>query len=265
MEADTDKAETSRRNLNWVDVKHLVTEAVRLCWSRRLQWQPKFKPEGGNTNIPPVTLDFEVEAGDWIVQIDTVGFRRILVNLITNSLKYTTSGRIDVTLKRHMKSGPSLELTVKDTGDGMTSEFLERMFLPFTQANAGKPGAGLGLTITRALVLRMQGDIKVSSTIGQGSTFIVNLPVLFEKSGQPDQPLEHYDLLPQSHLLGTRNGALAKKDESRNVPMSPCSTDSLAFSATERGLRVLVVDDSRILLATPHPYFTHTSFLKQTH
>jgi PAS domain S-box-containing protein len=111
--------------------------------------------------------------------------RQVLLNLLWNAVKFTTSGGITLEAARvdapDASSGsPALRLAVTDTGVGIAPEDCERIFAPFTQARAGgRPaGTGLGLAICKSLVERMGGAISVDSVPGRGSRFTCTLPSL---------------------------------------------------------------------------------------
>ena len=98
-------------------------------------------------------------------------FRQVLINLIGNAIKFTDEGRVTVRLG-WMDGLASVE--VEDTGHGIASEELDRLFEPFVQTESGRrstEGTGLGLTISRDIVRLMGGDIAVESEIGVGSRF----------------------------------------------------------------------------------------------
>ncbi|WP_299754946.1 PAS-domain containing protein [uncultured Boseongicola sp.] len=105
---------------------------------------------------------------------DLTKIRQGLFNLLSNAAKFTENGLIKVTLGRGKESG-LVEFSVKDEGIGMNEEQMERIFDPFTQADASTSrnygGTGLGLTITREFCRMMGGDLLVESTPGVGSTF----------------------------------------------------------------------------------------------
>lgn len=104
--------------------------------------------------------------------------RQILYNLLSNALKFTDRGRVDLAIENRPTG---LAIQVADTGQGMSEEVLARLFTPFTQADASTTrrhgGTGLGLTICRELARLMGGDITVASREGEGSRFIVILPL----------------------------------------------------------------------------------------
>jgi signal transduction histidine kinase len=105
--------------------------------------------------------------------------RQVLLNLITNAIKYNRPGgqvRVEV---RSASPGQGTVL-VNDSGQGIAEADLPRIFDPFqrgAQAAGTVDGAGIGLAVTRALVLLMGGDIQATSTAGLGSTFSVQLPL----------------------------------------------------------------------------------------
>jgi len=111
------------------------------------------------------------------VEVDRSRLRQILVNLLGNATKFTQDGRVHLGVD-HAASG-SVRFVVADTGRGIPPGDLERIFEPFAAGgNAGtSTGAGLGLTIVRQLVGAMGGTIWATSTLGQGSRFIVELPL----------------------------------------------------------------------------------------
>jgi signal transduction histidine kinase len=105
--------------------------------------------------------------------------QQILLNLITNAVKFTaTGGRITISCRRN---GGETLIDVADTGRGIAEDQLERIFEPFVQASgaaadpAAKKGFGLGLAISRGLARRMGGDLTVTSERGVGSTFTLSL------------------------------------------------------------------------------------------
>jgi signal transduction histidine kinase/CheY-like chemotaxis protein len=108
---------------------------------------------------------------------DPLRFRQILMNLVDNAIKFTHIGKIVVKaeVREHTQEAVKLEFAVSDTGIGISSEDQERIFSPFTQADASTTrnygGTGLGLTISRKFVELMDGQIWVESHPNQGSTF----------------------------------------------------------------------------------------------
>ena len=131
---------------------------------------------------------------------DVTRLRQILVNLLSNSVKFTEHGEIVTTVKAlkatpDTAKGSELLFSVRDTGIGIPTGRLERLFLPFEQADASTArhfgGTGLGLSISRRLVELMGGRIWAESTPGNGATFNFTLP-LSAAMPTTDSPLDHH-------------------------------------------------------------------------
>jgi PAS domain S-box-containing protein len=111
---------------------------------------------------------------------DRQKLKQILVNLLSNALKYTKDGTVEI-LARTESAANLIHLSVRDTGAGIAPEDHTRIFEPFQQAKRvitrPQGGTGLGLAISRRLARMLGGDISVQSQLGAGSTFTVALPV----------------------------------------------------------------------------------------
>ncbi len=119
---------------------------------------------------------------------DQTKTRQCLFNLLSNASKFTKKGNVTLEVRRITTDEAAgngdksmVVFKVSDTGIGMTSEQIEKLFQPFTQADASTTrhygGTGLGLAITQRFCQMMGGSIKVSSEIGKGSTFAIQLPM----------------------------------------------------------------------------------------
>ncbi len=115
------------------------------------------------------------------IHSDPTRIRQILINLLGNAVKFTETGTVRVTTRLVQSPGkaPCLQFDVVDSGIGITPEQTERLFQPFTQADASTArrfgGTGLGLTISKRLANILGGDISITSAAGQGSTFTVTI------------------------------------------------------------------------------------------
>lgn len=135
-------------------------------------------------------LGLEVEISDGVpatLYTDARKLRQILLNLIANAIKFTDEGGVELTVRR---VGETLELQVRDTGVGIAPEHLPRLPEPFWQADSSLTraagGTGLGLTISDRLARVLGGELRVQSTLGEGSTFTVELPVRSAGDRTPD-------------------------------------------------------------------------------
>jgi PAS domain S-box-containing protein len=124
---------------------------------------------------------------------DPVRLKQIVFNLLGNSLKFLDRGNITVDvrpLEAHQNSEDILEIVVTDTGPGIPTEALKKIFGKFEQGTEGvrKGGTGLGLAITNELTKLMGGNIQVSSTIGRGTVFTVHVKLDEAPSVIEEQP-----------------------------------------------------------------------------
>jgi signal transduction histidine kinase len=119
---------------------------------------------------------------------DGLRLEQVLVNLLTNALRHTPAGgtiRLQAT-----SEGSRLCVEVTDTGPGIPSEHLARIWEPFYQVEAGRDrragtaGVGLGLTICRTIITWLGGQIDVSSRLGEGTTFTIWLPFSSRSFGE---------------------------------------------------------------------------------
>ena len=124
-----------------------------------------------------LTLAVDAPPTPLVFATDGPKFRQIAINLVGNAVKFTPTGEVRVTLAADPRG---IVLRVRDTGEGIGPEDLERLFEPYMQAapsgRSQSRGTGLGLAITRQLARLMGGDVSVESEPGLGSTFTVHLP-----------------------------------------------------------------------------------------
>jgi len=124
-----------------------------------------------------------------VVKGDASRVRQIVLNLIGNAVKFTAHGGVSVSAYcRQAVTGDVVDIAVTDTGIGMSSDDLGKLFTPFTQIEDSyvrkSGGTGLGLTISKQLAALMGGSISVKSVKGAGSTFTVSLPVVVASSAE---------------------------------------------------------------------------------
>ena len=109
---------------------------------------------------------------------DSSRIKQVILNLLSNAVKYTEKGQVELRISYVRGKENLLILQVHDTGPGISPEDQTRIFEPFERTNAARkrPGTGLGLTISKKLVEAMKGTISLTSTLGQGACFTIELP-----------------------------------------------------------------------------------------
>ncbi|MGJ8680624.1 response regulator [Paraglaciecola sp.] len=164
-----------------------------------------------------LTSDFS-KTEDIVVLADQTRIRQIYTNLISNAIKFTSKGQVQISssIQRLSKHRTVLKVDIADSGIGMTEKQIQFLFLPFRQADVSTTrkfgGTGLGLSISQSLAKLMKGEISVQSKEGEGSTFTVEIDIEIQK------------------------GALLKADD----PISLNTNSDLSK------IRVLVVEDNEI-------------------
>jgi len=133
------------------------------------------------TDKKNIAFDIVLKSLDRYIVMDRDKLNQVLINLLSNAVKYTKNGgSIELCCtSKEQEGGKYLLLTVKDTGVGITEEDLKNLFSAFTQFGSQKDrkgGTGLGLAITKSYTEEMGGTIRVESTAGAGSSFIIELP-----------------------------------------------------------------------------------------
>ena len=168
--------------------------------------------------------------------------RQILINLLSNAVKYNRpGGNITLRADELYCNGKTVtvQYTVRDTGIGMSEEFQQHIFEPFTQENPGArtkyTGSGLGLSIVRELVEQMGGTIQLESLLGEGSLFIVTLSFALDTAPAEDTPAE----APAADLQGMR--VLVAEDNALNMEITQFMLEELhvAYECAENGAEAL--------------------------
>ncbi len=140
---------------------------------------------------------------------DTVRLRQIFINLLSNAIKYTPCGgsiRLDLEeLTCDIADHTKLRISVTDSGCGMSPEFVEHIFEPFTRAENSTTnrvqGTGLGMAITKNIVDLAEGTISVQSEVNKGSCFIVELPFLIDHDAKVELSIHSMLLIADENIL----------------------------------------------------------------
>ena len=186
---------------------------------------------------------------------DAFRIRQILDNLVSNAIKYTDRGSVTIQAQvSEILGKPTLTLSVKDTGKGMTDEEKQKVFQAFTRLKSaqGIEGTGLGLSITQELVSLLGGEIILHSTLGKGSTFIVTIPIdpapVEESQKMAPSEVEH-NPSPDSaqDKEGQNSGShqvtdIKKKPEFANHKILILDDDKLQLQLLQEMLRRIVGD-----------------------
>ena len=186
---------------------------------------------------------------------DAFRIRQILDNLVSNAIKYTDRGSVTIQAQvSEIQGKPTLTLSVKDTGKGMTDEEKQKVFQAFTRLKSaqGIEGTGLGLSITQELVSLLGGEIILHSTLGKGSTFIVTIPIEpapMEESQEMAPSEAEHDPSPDSaqDKEGLNSGshqitAQKKKPEFANHKILILDDDKLQLQLLQEMLRRIIGD-----------------------
>ncbi|HEY4248693.1 MAG TPA: response regulator [Lacunisphaera sp.] len=208
-----------------VSVQRCVEEVLDLLWSKAsekkielLHW-----------------IDSEVP--DWIIS-DGVRLRQILVNLVGNAIKFTAKGEVEVRVSAEpavADQPPHLAITVRDTGEGIPSDRINRLFRPFSQADSSTTrrfgGTGLGLAISRSLAQVLGGDIALKSTSEKGSCFRLTIKAV--PTTQPEQTGIAHKPRPTVVLEGRRALIVDDNETNRRILTSQLKRWGLVCEAFE--------------------------------
>jgi len=177
---------------------------------------------------------------------DPLRLQQILLNLVGNGIKFTEKGEVALSARVESRSAEEacLEFAVRDTGIGIPESELDRIFQPFTQADASTTrrfgGTGLGLTISSSLIGMMGGRIRVESRPERGSTFYftVRLPLAEELPAEPEAAPEISDramsslriLLVEDNPANQKFGAYILKDRGHTVDIAENGRHALSMT-----------------------------------
>jgi len=179
-----------------------------------------------------VAVDENIPEG---IAIDEKRLRQVLLNLLGNAVKFTSSGRVSL-LVSQLKREPdraTLRLEVQDSGPGIAPDEIDRIFRPFEQAgdlHRREGGTGLGLAISRQLVRLMGSEILVQSRVGQGSSFWFELDVPVAETSAADAAI---DVTAIGGYAGPRRHVLIADDMDDNRNLLHEFLSQLGFACSE--------------------------------
>ncbi|KAI5481585.1 translation initiation factor eIF-3 subunit 9 [Pseudohyphozyma bogoriensis] len=227
-----------------VNLPTFLTDLTKATWARKLQLRTGSSldhtdepdhPSHERSSEPQldVILDFAGREEGWNAQVNSGELRRIITNILGNAFQFCEEGYIRLALE----TAPSpdsggltlIKLVISDSGIGMSEMFINHeLFTPFQQASSFSPGCGLGAAIARDLVTRMNGEIKVISTLGEGTQVEVLLPILLLKDIKPAPPT--IEVLTEE--LGFLKRALKQRFSERGGLKSPDLDVSCSLAVT---------------------------------
>ncbi|KAJ9638350.1 hypothetical protein H2199_007037 [Coniosporium tulheliwenetii] len=155
---------------------------------------PSTAGHGTMLKAPPrsnVEIILDISPRAWTFVTQPGAFRRIVMNIFGNALKYTKAGFIIVkldaeelgtqrTTDKHQRDGVTTQvrLTITDSGQGISPQYMRtNLFTPFSQESSINPGTGLGLSLVRSIVTMLNGEINIQSALGVGTEVVVTLPM----------------------------------------------------------------------------------------
>jgi two-component system NtrC family sensor kinase len=157
-----DFSKPKEANLQEADINDVITKTMKLVQNM--------------LDVSNITTQLRLARDLPPIYLDAHQIQQVLVNLITNAVQAMSSGGMLFIGSRPGKQGDSIEITVKDSGRGITPEFLPHIFDPFFSTK-GDAGTGLGLSVSYGIIKNHKGDIRVESKPGVGTTFTIELPV----------------------------------------------------------------------------------------
>ena len=219
---DINKIESEKLEIveNPYDFRESITSMCKVTTTRIGEKNIKF-----NLNIAD-DLPYELIG-------DKVHVKEIVNNILTNAIKYTEQGEINLNVKcvnDYNKRLSNLIITCQDTGRGIKKEYISKLFTKFErldiEKNTTTEGTGLGLAITKALTEMMGGIINVSSQFGKGSIFVINLPQKVSKFQRP---------MTEKEMMDTASKLLNNKVEESK-------TSNIDYGHR----KILIVDDNKL-------------------
>lgn len=184
---------------------------------------------------------------DVYLRIDPTRLRQVLWNLLNNAVKFTATGSVSLYCKLDALNN-RLYFTIEDTGIGIAAQEQERIFDMYYKSNDGRRlsiiGSGIGLSVSRALVEAMQGNISVSSKVGKGSSFAVLLPteLLQQEQQQAISCPELTILLIEDVPLNAEIAIGLLEQRGHSVIHAETGEDAIALLETEDDIDLVLLD-----------------------
>lgn len=181
---------------------------------------------------------------------DKAKVKEIINNLLTNAIKYTEQGDINLNIKcinDTNKNISNLIISCQDTGRGIKAEYINKLFTKFErldiEKNTTTEGTGLGLAITKALIEMMGGKINVQSQFGKGSIFVVQIPQKISKIAKPMTEREMMDTATRLYSNNNINNVVKQPNEPQPTTISSSQANP---SSNYGNKKILIVDDNKL-------------------
>ncbi|ERF77003.1 hypothetical protein EPUS_06871 [Endocarpon pusillum Z07020] len=243
-----------------LDLSELVEEVVEAVYTghkfARTSSMTSPNTNGVHNAQPPVSVILDIAAAsDWVFKSEAGAWRRIVMNLFGNALKYTEAGTIRVSLRANgFQNQPEgsqvtmVELCVADTGRGISQDYLKnRLYTPFAQEDSLSVGTGLGLSIVRQIVTALGGSMDIQSEHGKGTTVTVLIPLEASSAGTDDPQVGHRKIakeLKSKNLTYAFVNSVSSLD-TLNEPVMRCAVQTLSdwFGLQKTNLSSLSMPD----------------------
>lgn len=241
---DMSKIESGKIDLaeEEINLSDLITNLVTII-------RPSMDEMHHNFNVHIANMEHEHVIGD------SMRIQQIFMNILGNAVKYTPPGG-NIEMEIHEKPSGTYgygcyEFIFRDNGIGMSSEFQQKMFEPFSRAEDSAiskiEGTGLGMTIARNIARRMNGDITVKSKLGQGSQFVVILSFRLAdtaelnqiSSNDKEQKIPETDLLTEVSLSGKRILLAEDNELNREIAEEIIGQTGVTVESVEDGRKAL--------------------------
>ncbi|WP_087017281.1 ATP-binding protein [Thaumasiovibrio subtropicus] len=181
---------------------------------------------------------------------DVGRIRQILFNLTGNAIKFTSEGKVEVTIALHSANEQTVIMTVTDTGIGIAREKLDEIFTPFEQAELSTTrnygGTGLGLSIVKRMTDLMKGEISVFSQLGIGSKFTLTLPLPHTQS-EHTPPIEVPEC-EEVEVLASSTNPIAPDHKANTTETDSDNASQSSREAADSGIEmeILLVEDNPV-------------------